>query len=116
MAYRSSQGGNLCITLNGWYKQMDRINITDIDFDDDYSYSYHGVLFSGIACEYDEHGKLVAELTMKNGVQEGLSSTFFPAGSKQSEKRYHNNTLHGESREWFENGNLKDRTCMSLAS
>jgi antitoxin component YwqK of YwqJK toxin-antitoxin module len=90
--------------------KMNRVNIREIDFNDDYSYSYRGVLFTGIACEYDDDGKLVSELKMENGIQEGLSSEFFPAGPKRSERCYHNNTLHGESREWFENGNLKERT------
>jgi antitoxin component YwqK of YwqJK toxin-antitoxin module len=89
---------------------VNRINIIDVEFNDDYSYSYRGKAFSGVACEYDDNSKLIAELTFENGIQEGVSRWFFSSGQKRSEKCYHFNTLHGEGREWFEDGNLRERT------
>ncbi len=88
---------------------MNKINIGELDFNDDYSYTHHGVLFSGVAYELDEKGRTIAEMAFRKGVQDGISTTFFPSGAIQIKKHLRFGALHGESHEWFDNGKLKER-------
>ena len=89
---------------------MKIVDIAEVNFNDDYSYTLRGVPFTGLARECDKQGRLVAEMSFKNGIQDGVSTQYFPSGRVRFEKSYRSNTLHGESREWFENGSLKQRT------
>src|SRR5258708_32491247 len=89
---------------------MSKVDISEVDFNDDYSFTRGGVPFTGTACEYDKQGKLVAEMAFRDGMKNGISTQYFPSGGLRFEKSYCDNTLQGEGREWFENGKLKQRT------
>jgi antitoxin component YwqK of YwqJK toxin-antitoxin module len=89
---------------------MTIVDISEVNFNDDYSYTLRGVPFTGLARECDKQGKLVADMSFKNGKKDGVSTQYFPSGRVNFEKSYRNNAMHGESREWFENGTLKRRT------
>ncbi len=84
--------------------------IRRIEFNDDYSYTYNGVLFTGIAYEIDAASHLIGEITFVNGVQEGLTRTWFPSGARQAERNLRRNAFHGPGLEWYESGKIKERT------
>ncbi|HEX4138743.1 MAG TPA: hypothetical protein VHY09_00230 [Candidatus Methylacidiphilales bacterium] len=88
---------------------MTIVDISEVDFNDDYSYTLRGAPFTGLAREFDKHGRLVAEMSFRNGKKDGVSTQYFPSGRVNFEKSYRNNAMHGESREWFEDGKLKRR-------
>ena len=93
---------------------MNRVNIIDIEFNDDYSYRHRGVLFTGVAYECRRDGTLVSEMTFVDGIKEGESREWYPTGNKRTETNYKYNTLHGLGMEWFETGGQKRRTIHEL--
>jgi antitoxin component YwqK of YwqJK toxin-antitoxin module len=93
---------------------MERVNITDIDFNNDYSYTYRGVPFTGIAYESGANGRVVAEMTFMDGVQEGERREWYPSGVLRLESNYLHNGLHGVTKEWFPSGTLKRRAKHEL--
>ena len=92
---------------------MARISIKNIDFND-YSYLYHGVAFTGVAYENDSKGVLISEMSFVDGIQEGVSRSWYSSGAKKSEENFRYNGLNGLGQEWFENGKLKKRTVHEL--
>ena len=90
---------------------MKRINVEQIDFSDDYSYTHNGVRFSGVGYELDASGRLICEITFVNGVQVGPRREWYPSGRKKAEDNIHRGGgLHGLSFEWYESGQLKQKT------
>ncbi|MBS0171752.1 MAG: hypothetical protein JSR62_15495 [Nitrospira sp.] len=57
----------------------------------------------------------MAEMEFRNGIREGLSRAYFPSGAIWIEQNYHYSRLHGDSREWFENGKLKTRSVYEFS-
>jgi antitoxin component YwqK of YwqJK toxin-antitoxin module len=93
---------------------MERIDITDVEFNDDYSYRHHGVLFTGIAYELSPEGTLISEITFAHGIMEGPSHQWYPTGEKHADCNYHHNALHGSGNEWFTSGRQKRHTLHEL--
>jgi antitoxin component YwqK of YwqJK toxin-antitoxin module len=93
---------------------MERVKMTEIDFNDDHSYSYHGRPFTGVAFEQTSEGKLISEIAFVEGVKEGQTREWYTTGAQRFEKNYRYNALHGEGREWLETGRLKKRTLHEL--
>jgi antitoxin component YwqK of YwqJK toxin-antitoxin module len=93
---------------------MKRVSIEEIDHNDDYSYTYQGTPFTGVAYERGPAGQLVSEMTFAKGIQEGPARGWYPSGSKLAEENYHQGSLDGAGTEWFEDGKLKQRTLHEL--
>lgn len=89
---------------------MIRVDIGEIEFHDNWSFTLNGNPFTGIACEHDSNGNLLSEIQFANGMKEGPSVEYFPSGRKAEEDNYHQNTLDGESRSWSDRGLLLKRT------
>jgi len=68
-------------------------------------YHYQGKPFTGLMMEY--YGKeLFRELGYVNGYQEGIERVFYDNGKIKHEFYLKNNKLHGECKQWDEEGNL----------
>jgi antitoxin component YwqK of YwqJK toxin-antitoxin module len=93
---------------------MMRVNVSEIEFNDDYSYTYQGEPFTGIAFELGPGGELTSEMTFVGGVKEGPVREWFPSGAKLSERNLHYGALHGVGMEWFETGKPMKRTVHEL--
>jgi antitoxin component YwqK of YwqJK toxin-antitoxin module len=83
---------------------MQRVNVSEIEFTDDFCYRYEGAPFTGVAEEYERDGRLKCEMSFVNGIQEGISREWSSTGILISETAYRNNTLHGRRLDWRENG------------
>ena len=68
---------------------------------------YKGSAFSGIAYEVDSVGSLVCEEEFVDGVREGMSRMWHDNGVLAEETRMHRDSPHGESRQWWPNGQLR---------
>src|SRR5262249_24558098 len=86
---------------------MERINVDELDFTDDYCYEYLGKPFTGIAYEVSPQGRTVCEMEFKDGMQHGLTKQWYSAGQLKVEASYRFNGLHGPRREWYDNRQLK---------
>ena len=93
---------------------MNRVNISEIDFNDDYSYTYKGEAFTGVVMEHGPAGELISEMSFVDGVKEGPIREWYKSGAKRSEKNLHHGALHGVSMEWFETGKPKKREVAEL--
>jgi len=71
-----------------------------------YELNYQGKALNGIVKEY-EKGKLKAAWRYQNGLKDGITTIYYPSGTKKLELRYKKGKLNGISKEYFENGNLK---------
>lgn len=83
---------------------MNRVNISEIEFTDEYAYRWHDSPFSGLGVETTDDGTLLSEIEIRDGMQHGTTKEFYPSGHVKREANYENNTLNGFVREWDENG------------
>ena len=85
---------------------MLRIDADHINFNPDYSYTFNGIPFTGIAYELDSDGVLISEMEFANGTRNGSWKSFYASGQLESATEYNNNTIHGFDREWDVHGQL----------
>lgn len=85
-----------------------RINIDDIDFDDNLRHFYQGAPFSGEAVETDPHGNVVELITFQNGFEEGPQLAWYSDGSRKYESVISNGNPVGLVRKWYRNGHLQE--------
>jgi antitoxin component YwqK of YwqJK toxin-antitoxin module len=83
-----------------------RINFDELDFTDEL-HTWKGHPFTGIACEYNDQGKLISEVPFVEGFKEGVEREWYPSGQLRREKHLRGAGLHGVLREWFETGQLQ---------
>jgi antitoxin component YwqK of YwqJK toxin-antitoxin module len=79
---------------------------SELDFDEDLVYRWHGKLFTGIGYE-DRPGLGRSEVSYRYGVQEGPARDWYPSGTMKSESFFRENVLHGVTREYREDGALE---------
>ncbi len=85
-----------------------RVNYEELDLEQDSTRNiYDGKLFTGIAFEEDDQGRLLAEDTFVDGVLHGPSRTYHPSGRIKAEEPVQRGGLHGLCRYWYENGQLE---------
>jgi antitoxin component YwqK of YwqJK toxin-antitoxin module len=82
-----------------------RIPDSELEFDDELIYRWHGSLFTGVGYE-DVPGVGLSEISYRCGVQEGPARDWYPSGVLKAESHFHDNVLHGITREYAENGIL----------
>ena len=61
---------------------------------------------SEIVKKYDETGKLVATITMKDGKRNGITTAFYKDGNVSVESNYVNNIKSGIEKKYYENGTV----------
>lgn len=93
---------------------MERVNVIEIKFNNDYSYTYRDAPFTGIAFEHGPAGELVSEMSFVDGVKEGPVREWYRSGGKRAETNWRHGALDGVGAEWFETGNIKKRTIYEL--
>lgn len=64
-------------------------------------------LREGLSTSWYENGQKESECFCKDGIPEGLSSTWYENGQKKSEDRFVAGVPEGISTEWYENGQKK---------
>jgi hypothetical protein len=74
-----------------------------LDYDGELFFTYRGEAFTGVAYE-EEPGRWMSEVSYRNGLQDGIGRDWYPSGILKSESWYRENTLHGFSREYSEDG------------
>src|SRR5947209_8734978 len=89
---------------------MQKVNLDDLLYEDDTTYSLDGVPFSGIACEYFPNGRVRSEIQFVNGHQEGIARDWYENGQMRSEAEYLGDGHHGLSKEWHPNGQLRKQS------
>ena len=66
--------------------------------------------FSGTWVNVGTNGNKASELNYKDGLQDGLTTKWFPNGAKGEEANYKNGKLHGTTTEWNTNGAIESKT------
>jgi antitoxin component YwqK of YwqJK toxin-antitoxin module len=87
-----------------------RVNIDDLDFDDDLQYFYKGELFTGEAVETAPTGEVIALTTFRNGIEHGPQQGWYRDGSIKSELTVVDGLAVGTAREWHPNGQLAEES------
>lgn len=87
-----------------------RVNIDDLDFDDDLQYFYKGEPFTGEAVETAPTGEVIALTTFRNGIEHGPQRGWYRDGSKKSEVTVVNRRAVGTAWEWHLNGQLAEES------
>ncbi|MEZ4776018.1 MAG: hypothetical protein R3D00_22765 [Bacteroidia bacterium] len=80
-------------------------NLLEYDYENNLE-TLNGFSFSGIAYEIRNDGCL-EEVMIVGGMKNGYCRTWYPSKTRKSEEHYFNNSLHGISWEWYENGQMK---------
>ncbi len=65
---------------------------------------YEGAPYTGVAYEEDAAGRLIAEVTYRDGQKSGLAREWTASGVLVREQAFAFDALHGEAREWYESG------------
>lgn len=80
------------------------VDFDELDFDHDENLNLlNGIPFSGIAYEMKNDGSW-DEVTMVNGIENGISREWYPSGILKEEKHIYNNISHGITWGWNEKG------------
>jgi antitoxin component YwqK of YwqJK toxin-antitoxin module len=78
---------------------------SELDFDEELTYRWHGELFTGVGYE-DKPGRGRSEVSYRYGVQEGPARDWYPSGALKGESFFRENVQHGVMREYSEEGTL----------
>ena len=87
--------------------KMINVNLDELDITDDLIHIWDGHPFTGTAYEYNDQGKLIAEISFVDGIEHGITREWYPSGQLKEETHLRWSGLHGVSRKWYENGHLK---------
>lgn len=69
-----------------------------------YVYRETGKPYTGIFKEFDSGSKLAAETSIKAGMLDGISTIYYPSGSKKEVRAYLDGKKHGTWTTWNETG------------
>ncbi|CCH15527.1 toxin-antitoxin system YwqK family antitoxin [Micromonospora lupini] len=86
-----------------------RVEYDDVETEDDLRVTYQGDLFTGEVVERSPQGQVIAITTYFNGMEDGLSTEFYPSGERKAEGSARYGTAVGVHQEWHRNGNLAAR-------
>uniref|UniRef100_A8LW38 MORN repeat protein n=1 Tax=Salinispora arenicola (strain CNS-205) TaxID=391037 RepID=A8LW38_SALAI len=76
-----------------------------LDYDRELFYTYNGKGFTGIGYA-DVPGHGLSEISYVDGAQEGPSRDWYPSGQLKGESNYKANMLHGDMRDFRDDGSL----------
>ncbi|MEI7595779.1 MAG: hypothetical protein WCK02_08540 [Bacteroidota bacterium] len=68
---------------------------------------YKDSLYTGIALEKTENGKVISEEKYKNGVANGIWKEWFKSGEKKFEGNFTNGKGNGTWTQWHEDGSIQ---------
>ena len=68
---------------------------------------YDGKVFSGYRIEAEKDGKIVYQLPILEGVEEGTAKGWYNTGEKLMERRFINGKRQGQFIQWWPNGNCR---------
>ncbi|TFF33737.1 toxin-antitoxin system YwqK family antitoxin [Mucilaginibacter psychrotolerans] len=80
---------------------------TDLLFIDGLWYKQDKTLFTGSFVSHTFEGKLYSTGSIKNGMMDGLLTTYYDNGSKESECNFVNDTIVGDCIEYDGHGKIK---------
>jgi hypothetical protein len=86
---------------------MDRVNWDDLKLEDDNTYSYQGLPFTGWATESFPDGRLRGETPIVDGVEKGVARDWHENGQLKLEEGRLGGGLHGVARLWDPDGQLR---------
>jgi antitoxin component YwqK of YwqJK toxin-antitoxin module len=86
-----------------------RVPDSELDFDGELIYRWRGELFTGTGYEESSDGSL-SEISYRYGMQDGPARDWYPGGILKGESNFRENTLHGLSCEYAEDGTLVRET------
>ncbi len=69
-------------------------------------HTFEGEPFSGVAFSVWANGKMEAESELRDGLNWGLSRSWYSTGAKLGEAEMRAGVLHGRAKEWHKNGQL----------
>jgi hypothetical protein len=82
-----------------------RVPDSELDYDDDLTYRWHGELFTGVGfAEGKDRAK--SEVSYRYGVQDGPARDWYSSGVLKGETWFRENVQHGPVREFDQNGKL----------
>jgi len=79
-------------------------------YDNNGNYTYNGLPFVGLACDFYPNGHKQSEVEFVDGHQDGVAREWYENGQLKFEGKYLGDGLHGRSREWYPNGLIKDES------
>lgn len=82
---------------------------SELEYDDELIYRWHGALFTGVGFDEDEDGGR-SEISYSYGVQDGPARDWYPSGVLKGESWFRDNVKHGVEREYDESGDLSCET------
>jgi antitoxin component YwqK of YwqJK toxin-antitoxin module len=84
-----------------------RVRDSELEYDDELTYRWHGSLFTGVGFDEAEDGSR-SEVTYHYGVQDGPARDWYPSGVLKGESWFRDNVQHGITREYSQDGNLSE--------
>jgi hypothetical protein len=94
---------------------MNEVLFDDLEPSEDHSVLEHrGVPFTGLAVERDSANRRIAEMPYVEGQRCGVAREWSATGQLLSERGFLLDSLHGQSRTWFENGRQKSEASYEL--
>jgi hypothetical protein len=82
-----------------------RVPDSELDYDDELTYKWHGALYSGIGFAEAVDGSR-SEVSYRYGVQDGPARDWYPSGVLKAESWFRDNVQHGMAREYDDSGSL----------
>ena len=79
----------------------------DVDYDDSQRTTYQGRPYTGTVQESAGSGQLLAESNYLEGIEHGVSRTYYMTGQVKQERWYEYGRYSGTHRYWHENGRLE---------
>src|SRR5436190_22901311 len=93
---------------------VNRVPEDELDFDENQIFYHAGRLFTGVAFSEEPNGGL-SEFTYRDGLLHGPTREWYGNGQLKLEVHYIENTCHGISREFDADGNLLVETVHEYA-
>ncbi len=89
--------------------QIEGIDFKELNYDPDTGqYCYNGEPFTGVSKLRDREGKRLESIAYhKDGVEQGVSVSWYPNGQIEIYAEMDNDVSHGWYREWDEDGTLR---------
>lgn len=83
-----------------------RVDVDEVDHDDDLVLTYRGEPFTGEVVEHGRDGAVTSSINYVDGIEHGSSRFWYPDGTLQSEATARRGVAVGVARDWYSNGKL----------
>ena len=82
----------------------------DINIADDGKFLYEGKPVTGVMCSYDSNKILELKGSLKNGLEDGVLTAYYPNGKTRQETPYKNGVREGLTKAYYTNGQVSQET------